>query len=102
MKRRSFVYERVQSAPENRQFVPRMSRTCLADHKHGEKSRNTPEKYHDLFMYKRLTSAPIRALPSQWQNLLIALVALAFSIDGSAATINWYNPNPNYSIARNW
>src|SRR5205085_11479746 len=53
-------------------------------------------------MYKRPTSAPTRALRSQWQNLLIALVALAFSFDGRAATINWYNPNPNYSIARNW
>jgi hypothetical protein len=80
-----------------------MSFGLFADSKHAGESRNNKrENTHQLFMYKRLTSAPTRALPPQWQNLLIALVVIAFSFDGSAATINWYNPTPNYSIARNW
>src|SRR4051812_5993086 len=29
-------------------------------------------------------------------------VAVMAVLNGSAATINWYNPNPNYTIARNW
>ncbi|HEX7861430.1 MAG TPA: vanadium-dependent haloperoxidase [Verrucomicrobiae bacterium] len=37
----------------------------------------------------------------RWHHFIIAAIALLFSFSSSAA-INWYVPNPNYSIARNW
>src|SRR5262245_51268140 len=33
---------------------------------------------------------------------LLAWAALLFTLGASAATINWFNPNTNYTIARNW
>src|SRR4051812_47396357 len=33
---------------------------------------------------------------------LTICVAIMAVLNSSAATINWYNPNPNYTIARNW
>src|SRR3954468_16081273 len=33
---------------------------------------------------------------------LTICVAIMAALNSSAATINWYNPNPNYTIARNW
>src|SRR5580765_7154236 len=35
-------------------------------------------------------------------HFLIACMALFIAFPCSAASINWYNPNPSYTIARNW
>src|SRR5690242_11100091 len=37
-----------------------------------------------------------------WTRCLIACVLIVAGIESQAATINWYNPDPDYSIARNW
>jgi hypothetical protein len=36
-----------------------------------------------------------------WKRLSAVLLLLCAALPGSAQ-INWYNPNPNYTIARNW
>jgi hypothetical protein len=41
-------------------------------------------------------------LDARWKHVFIAWIAIVVSFNCSAATINWYNPDPNYSIARNW
>ncbi|HKQ39508.1 MAG TPA: vanadium-dependent haloperoxidase [Verrucomicrobiae bacterium] len=37
-----------------------------------------------------------------WKQVLIACALVMAGIQSYAATINWYNPNANYTIARNW
>lgn len=50
--------------------------------------------------HPRIPTRPAR--PSgQWRHLLTAGAALLVTLPGQAQ-INWYVPNPNYSIARNW
>jgi hypothetical protein len=50
-------------------------------------------------MYRQLTKMLFHGPNAT--NLLCAGFALLLTVDCSAA-INWYPPNPNYSIARNW
>src|SRR4026209_423666 len=38
----------------------------------------------------------------RWKHLLAPWLLLAVTFNCRAVVINWYNPNPNYSIARNW
>ncbi|MFO1511804.1 MAG: vanadium-dependent haloperoxidase [Verrucomicrobiota bacterium] len=52
-------------------------------------------------MYKRLTEIPLRGLHTHRKPLFTAWVVL-FAALNCGAQIIWYNPNPNYSIARNW
>src|SRR5262245_24202110 len=40
-------------------------------------------------------------LNSRWKYLLMTSAGLVLAINSESA-INWYVPNPNYSIARNW
>src|SRR5688572_25675063 len=51
-------------------------------------------------MYKGPTEIPLSGANKRW-SLLAAYAAFVITLDSSAA-INWYVPNPNYSIARNW
>ena len=37
-----------------------------------------------------------------WKLFLIACALIVARVEGHSATINWYDPKPNYSIARNW
>ena len=39
---------------------------------------------------------------ARWKHFLAAWVALLFVAFNSGAAINWYVPNTNYTIARNW
>ena len=43
-----------------------------------------------------------RRANAHWKHVLIACIVLVVSFNGSAAAIIWYNPNTNYTIARNW
>src|SRR4051812_43194453 len=53
-------------------------------------------------MSKTSTKISVRPLRASWQNLFKAWVALLVAMNCGAATINWYDPKPEYSIARNW
>ena len=55
-----------------------------------------------LTMYESPTDGPFFRSTARWKHLLTASFALVFTYNGSAAAINWYSPNTNYSIARNW
>ncbi len=39
---------------------------------------------------------------ARWQRLLVAGGTLLAAVSSGAAAINWFTPNPDYSIARNW
>jgi hypothetical protein len=52
-------------------------------------------------MCQQLTRALLRASNRSWKHLFTAWAALFVTLT-SSAQINWYNPNPAYSIARNW
>ena len=52
-------------------------------------------------MYKS-TETFLRGANLRWKHLLAPWLLLAVTFNCSAVVINWYNPNPNYSIARNW
>jgi hypothetical protein len=43
----------------------------------------------------------LRGLNARWKQLVVAWIALLVAGNCSAAII-WYNPNTNYTIARNW
>lgn len=51
-------------------------------------------------MFKQPTSRPLRESNSAWKLFFTASVALLAALNAQA--INWYVPNTNYSIARNW
>lgn len=53
-------------------------------------------------MHKSPTEPSLRQFNVRWKRLATAWAVLATALGGSAATINWYVPNPDYSIARNW
>lgn len=55
-------------------------------------------------MNRQLPRAVTYARPKlPLKNVLIAVATAVLTwAQSRAATINWYNPNPNYSIARNW
>jgi hypothetical protein len=56
-------------------------------------------------MYNPLTSIPLRGCKAHRNKLFTAWTALAsivLAFNCGAAAINWYTPNPNYTIARNW
>jgi len=52
-------------------------------------------------MYKQLTQTAFYRSNRHWRPLFIAGTLLFVSFTSRAA-INWYVPNPDYSIARNW
>ncbi len=56
---------------------------------------------HNYVMYKQLTPIPLRGSTARWKHLLAAGAALVVAFN-SWAQIIWYNPNTNYSTARNW
>jgi len=53
-------------------------------------------------MCKRVTEMTLHGSTTPWKHLLIAWLLLAGTFNSSALVINWYNPNTNYTIARNW
>src|SRR5215218_8707382 len=53
-------------------------------------------------MEKRFTEIPLRGSNAPWKPFLAALAGLVVALNCSAAAINWYTPNTNYTIARNW
>ena len=53
-----------------------------------------------LVMYKHLTEIRLRGSNTVWKHLMMAW-ALFVALNCRAQII-WYNPNTNYSIARNW
>ena len=53
-------------------------------------------------MCKRVTEISLHGSTTPWKHLLIAWLLLAGTFNSSALVINWYNPNTNYSTARNW
>lgn len=54
-------------------------------------------------MRKPITKSPLHGLNGRRKRLLLASAALLTAFNCTAAiVINWYNPNPNYSVARNW
>ncbi len=52
-------------------------------------------------MYNRLIQATFCSSSARWKRVFSASILLAVTLNCGAA-INWYVPNPNYSIARNW
>src|SRR5689334_25349895 len=52
-------------------------------------------------MHSLQINMPVCSSRMRWNYILGALILLVITLD-SAAAIIWYNPNPNYSIARNW
>jgi hypothetical protein len=69
------------------------NRTFKTKPKHGEVKAAE-------FMYK--PEIPLRESNARWKHLFTACVALlVLALNGSAA-IQWYTPNTNYSISRNW
>ncbi len=53
-------------------------------------------------MYKELPKTPLARSNAHWKNLFTTWILLLVTFNCSAVVINWYNPNTNYSIARNW
>src|SRR6187402_1857805 len=53
-------------------------------------------------MYQELTETPLGRSNARWKHVFSALTTLFIAVNCGAQTINWYVPNPNYSIARNW
>jgi hypothetical protein len=53
-------------------------------------------------MDKIWRASRVDGLAAHWQRIITAWIVFLVALNCSAATINWYNPNPNYSIARNW
>jgi len=53
-------------------------------------------------MSKPLTAAPFRGSNARWVPFFTAVGALILALHCGAQGINWYVPNPDYSIARNW
>ena len=53
-------------------------------------------------MHSTLTQSPSRPVPTVRKPLAAAWLAITAVFTCSAATIHWYEPNPSYSIARNW
>jgi len=49
-----------------------------------------------------MTSLALPKFKSRWRQSLLLWVLLSAGYSSGAATINWYVPNPEYSIARNW
>jgi hypothetical protein len=62
----------------------------------------TPAKQLRGLCQKRLNEVPLCGSNARWKRLFIGLVVLVAAFNCSALVINWYNPNPAYSIARNW
>src|SRR5436190_11866725 len=52
-------------------------------------------------MYRHITNLLLRGSNVPWGRLCTACVLFLLTLDCGAQII-WYNPNPNYSIARNW
>ena len=52
-------------------------------------------------MYKESNPLPLRESTARWKHAVTALVGLFIALN-CRAQINWYVPNTNYSIARNW
>ena len=52
-------------------------------------------------MYSKLTEIPLRGSNARWKHVFTASVVLFVALH-CRAQINWYAPNPAYSIARNW
>jgi len=48
-----------------------------------------------------MPETPLRQPKARWKHLFAASLFLALALRVDAA-INWFAPNPNYSIARNW
>jgi hypothetical protein len=53
-------------------------------------------------MYTELTEKPVQSLNARWKHLFTVCGILFVAFNCGAQQINWYNPNTNYSIARNW
>jgi len=53
-------------------------------------------------MYRNLTEFPALVSITHWKHLFTASVMLLLTLNCGAQGINWYVPNPDYSIARNW
>jgi hypothetical protein len=53
-------------------------------------------------MYKSLTATPLRGSTAHWKRLGTAWIVFFVAHLTCSAAINWYVPNPSYSIARNW
>jgi len=54
-------------------------------------------------MYTKLTRTTLTMSDTRWKHLITALFMLLVALNCRAQLqINWYNPNTNYSIARNW
>src|SRR5262245_49941305 len=53
-------------------------------------------------MYRSSTEMSFRVPNLRWKHLLAAWLLLVVMLNCSALVINLYNPNPAYSIARNW
>ncbi len=53
-------------------------------------------------MQKQLTGLTLHSSTARWKHLFTAWVVIVVTFNCSAAAINWYNPNTNYSTARNW
>jgi len=53
-------------------------------------------------MFKPTTITPSRGSNARWAHFLTAWGALLLALNCGAQGINWYVPNPDYTIARNW
>jgi len=86
--------------PGNKQFI------LLASAHRGRKSRKLTESQMTLAahpMETRLIAVTLRGSNVRWKHLFSAgLLSLLVTLNCSAAAINWYVPNTNYTIARNW
>ena len=53
-------------------------------------------------MYNKRSALEVCSVTVLWKRFFIACALVVANVESHAATINWYNPNSNYTIARNW
>src|SRR5436190_4396783 len=53
-------------------------------------------------MYNKRSALEVCSVTVLWKRFFIACALVVANVESHAATINWYNPKSNYTIARNW